>query len=55
MVAIHLQTSISRRGSYTLELRLGHSEPRREKTGLRGFRPGPIQTGLYKLRKELEA
>ena len=30
-------------------------EPRREKTGLRGFRPGPTQTGLYKLRKELEA
>ena len=30
-------------------------EPRREKTCLRGFRPGPTQTGLYKLRKELEA
>ena len=30
-------------------------EPRREKTGLRGFRPGQTQTGLYKLRKELEA
>ena len=30
------------------------TEPRREKTGLRGFRPGPTQTGLYKLRKELE-
>ena len=30
-------------------------EPRREKTGLRGFRPGPTQTGLYKLRKQLEA
>ena len=30
-------------------------EPRREKTGLRGFRPGPTQTGLYKHRKELEA
>ena len=22
-------------------------EPRCEKTGLRGFRPGPTQTGLY--------
>ena len=22
-------------------------EPRSEKTGLRGFRPGPTQTGLY--------
>ena len=31
------------------------TEPRREKTGLWGFRPGPTQTGLYKLRKELEA
>ena len=30
-------------------------EPRHQKTGLRGFRPGPTQTGLYKLRKELEA
>ena len=36
-------------------LRLLLYEPRREKTGLRGFRPGPTQTGLYKLRKELEA
>ena len=27
----------SRRGSF---------EPRRQKTGLRGFRPGPTQTGL---------
>ena len=31
------------------------NEPRREKTGLREFRPGLTQTGLYKLRKELEA
>ena len=31
------------------------SEPRREKTGLRDFRPGPTQTGLYKLRSRLEA
>ena len=30
-------------------------EPRREKTGLRGFRPGPTQTDLYKHGKELEA
>ena len=30
------------------------NEPRREKTGLRGFRPGPTQTGLYTLRKELK-
>ena len=30
-------------------------EPRREKTGLRGFRPGPTQTGLYSLRSRLEA
>ena len=31
------------------------NEPRREKTGLRGFRPGPTQTGLYSLRSRLEA
>ena len=30
-------------------------EPRSEKTGLRGFRPGPTQTGLYSHRKWLEA
>ena len=30
-------------------------EPQREKTGLRGFRPGPTQTDLYNLRKELDA
>ena len=31
------------------------NEPRRQKTGLRGFRPGPTQTGLRSLRKCLEA
>ena len=25
----------------------GHNEPCSEETGLRGFRPGPTQTGLY--------
>ena len=30
-------------------------EPRCEKTGLRGFRPGPTQTGLYIHRRWLEA
>ena len=30
-------------------------EPRREKPGLRDFRPGPTQTGLYSHRKWLEA
>ena len=30
-------------------------EPRREKTGFRGFRPGPTQTGLYGHRRWLEA
>ena len=31
------------------------NEPRREKTGLRGFRPGPTQTGLYNHTRWLEA
>ena len=31
------------------------NEPRSEKTGLRGFRPGPTQTGLYGDRRWLEA
>ena len=30
-------------------------EPRCEKTGLRGFRLGPTQTGLYSHRRWLEA
>ena len=30
-------------------------EPRREKTGLRGFRPGLTQTDLYSHRSRLEA
>ena len=30
-------------------------KPRSEKTGLRGFRPGPTQTGLYNHRRWLEA
>ena len=36
-------------------VKLSINEPRREKTGLRDFRPGPTQTGLYKLRSRLEA
>ena len=31
------------------------SEPRCEKTGLQGVRPGPTQTGLYSYRRWLEA
>ena len=31
------------------------NEPRCEKTGLRGFRQGPTQTGLYSDRRWLEA
>ena len=31
------------------------NEPRSEKTGLRGFRPGPTQTGLYSHRRWLDA
>ena len=31
------------------------NEPRSEKTGLRGFRPGPTQTKLYRHRRWLEA
>ena len=30
-------------------------EPRCEKIGLRGSRPGPTQTGLYSLKRWLEA
>ena len=30
-------------------------EPRSEKTGLRAFRPGPTQTGLYSYRRWQEA
>ena len=36
-------------------LESNHYEPRCEKTGLRGFRPGPTQIGLYSHRRWLEA
>ena len=36
-------------------LLLSKYEPRSEKTGLRGFRPGPIQTRLYSHRRRIEA
>ena len=34
--------------------RITLNEPRREKTGLRGFRPGLTQTGLYSFSNSLE-
>ena len=40
-----LQTSLS------VQETVESSEPRSEKTGLRGFRPGPTQTGLYSDRR----
>ena len=45
-------------GDYDPRLRrsyIGIIEPRREKTGIRGFRPGPTQTGLYSHRRWFEA
>ena len=36
-------------------VRIFNIEPRGEKTGLRGFRPGPTQTELYSHRRWLEA
>ena len=39
----------------THELDISLYEPRRQKTGLRGFRPGPTQIRLRRLRKWLEA
>ena len=38
-----------------ITLEPGPNEPRYEKTGLRGLRPGPTQTGLYSHRRWLEA
>ena len=46
-----LVVSIAALGITNLSL----NEPRCEKTGPRGFRPGPTQTGLYSHRKWLEA
>ena len=40
---------------YSLDLRTSTFEPRYEKTGLRGFRPGLTQTGLYNHIRWLEA
>ena len=33
-------------GSFDSQALVAYNEPRSEKTGLRGFRPGPTQTGL---------
>ena len=41
--------------SYSLMAIITKFEPRREKTGLRDFRPGLTQTGLYHFRSRLEA
>ena len=41
--------------SLAMEARESRREPRCEKTGLQGFRPGPTQTGLYNLIRWLEA
>ena len=40
---------------FCMEPSLFTFERRCEKTGLRGFRPGPTQTGLYSHRRWLEA
>ena len=42
-----------RLGKMWLAFILSPYEPRSEKTGLRGFRPGPKQTGLYSHRRWL--
>ena len=50
-VSLDLSTPVSWSGT---KYRSGN-EPRSEKTGLRGFRPGPTQTGLYSHKRRLEA
>ena len=37
------------------KIHVSSNEPHREKTGLRGLRPCPTQTGLYNHRRRLEA
>ena len=44
---------IDDKGLYYLNTPMQY-EPRSEKTGLRGFRPGPTQTWLYSHRKWIE-
>ena len=41
-------------GDNTTVIQLSSNEPRSEKTGLRGFRPGSTQTGLHSHRRWLE-
>ena len=50
----------NKRNKFKLFRKAGHVsiflfEPRCEKTGHRGVRPGPTQTGLYRHRRWLEA
>ena len=54
-IAVEWDVKYQFKQNQTRLIRLRLIEPRREKTGLQGFRPGPTQTGLYKLRSRLEA
>ena len=51
--AMEVEESTDYAEIYTVPRSLEY-EPRFEKTGLRGFRPGPTQTGLYSHRRRLE-
>ena len=49
-------TPVGRFFYFNIELlSLWSFEPRCEKTGIRGFRPGPTQIGLCSHRRQLEA
>ena len=49
IIPFHFKKKIEITGALNSRYKSTLYEPRREKTGLRGFRPGPTQTGLYKL------
>ena len=46
-----LFSSLAGNGILNDTMGFASDEPRREKTELRDFRPGPTQTGLYSLRR----
>ena len=49
--AFQFRSGTNQSAQHSLEI----FEPRCEKTGLRGFRPGPTQTGLHNHRRCQEA
>ena len=54
-LSIYVNNNDTYQSAYHAARSVPLNEPRSEKTGLRDFRPGPTQIGLYSYRRWLEA